>query len=92
MRLLLKKIYIVDEHGIKGFGNELCIEIQGELPFCEQTQICTVNMKSVDLQREKSVFYLIQKAMGKKQPANIRFSVSKVNKTELDITWQQVLE
>ena len=89
---VLEKIYAQDEHEIKGSGNELCIEIQGELPYCEQTQICTVNMKSVDIQREKSVFYLIQKAMGKRQPANIRFTVSKVNKTELNITWKQVLE
>ena len=89
---VIEKIYAQDEHEIKGFGNELCIQIQGELPHCEQTQICTINMKSFDLQREKSVFHLIQKAMGKRQPTSIRFTVSKVNKTELNIAWKQVLE
>ncbi|MBW2971145.1 hypothetical protein KY320_03220 [Candidatus Woesearchaeota archaeon] len=87
----MQQLFVQDEHEIKGTGNELCLEISGLPVRCEQLARCSAQMNSIDLEREISVFYLMDKALGKKAPAKIRFTVSKITADTVQILWQQVV-
>ncbi len=83
----VEKIYVIDEEGIEGEGNQLCMRIKDEESSCAKINLCTLKMSTLDLGEKTSIFYLIQKALGKKMVANIEFSIEKHDVKNIDINW-----
>jgi hypothetical protein len=85
-------VYSEDDNGIKGSGSNLCIHVQKDAPHCQKLQSCSITMQSINLQQKQSVLYFVQKALGKKKPTKIKFTVAKVGKSDINITWKKTLE
>jgi hypothetical protein len=83
----VEKIYVADDSGVEGKGSNLCIKVQDEDERCLKIGICSASMKTLDLSEKTSVFYMIQKALGKKMAANIEFSISKTSVRDIEINW-----
>ncbi|MBU0757462.1 MAG: hypothetical protein KKF44_05325 [Nanoarchaeota archaeon] len=67
----------------EGIGNNLCIMIEGEPRYCEildkEPNTCSnnVTMQTLSFEEEKNLFSQIQKVLGDKKSAKIRFTISK---------------
>ncbi|MBT3464112.1 hypothetical protein HN451_03925 [archaeon] len=46
-------------------------------------------MKTIDFKSEKNLFGVIQKALGKSSAKKFKFTISKENREELDIQWNE---
>lgn len=87
----MQRLSVQDDHGIRGAGKNLCIEIMGLPESCVELDICETEMNSINLERETSVFYLIDKAFGKKKPATLQFTVAKVPPQKVNVTWSHIV-
>jgi len=83
----VEKIYVIDESGVEGSGSNLCIKVQDEDEHCLKTWLCPVSMKTLEISEKTSIFYMIQKALGKKMAANIEFSIGKTSVREIEVNW-----
>jgi hypothetical protein len=84
-----EKIYVVDEEGIEEKGKKLCMKIEGEDEYCEDIKLCEVSMNSIVIPEKTNIFYLVQKALGKKSVANIEFNIKKTGLKSITITWKR---
>jgi hypothetical protein len=83
----VEKISVADDLGAEGAGGNICIKVKDEDERCLKIGLCTASMKTLDLSEKTSVFYMIQKALGKKMAANIEFSISKTSVREIELNW-----
>ncbi|MBN1386328.1 hypothetical protein JW968_05140 [Candidatus Woesearchaeota archaeon] len=73
-----------------GEGRTFCITIKDEGEICEEFSLCNATMPVLDLTRKDSLFYLIQKAVGRGKKATVEFKVQKVGIQDVDIAWKHV--
>lgn len=71
-------------------SNTICMEIRDEGEICDDINLCNVTMPLMDLTRTDSLFYMIQKAIGKGARASVEFTIKKTDINNLNITWQHV--
>jgi hypothetical protein len=82
------KIYVRDEEGLENYGKELCYDFT-EKENCVSTGACSVTMNTINLQQKTGVFYNIQKFLGRKDVAKIRFTIKKEKAGEITADWKQ---
>ena len=85
----VEKIYVFSQEGTEGEGNEICMKIKDEDSSCAEIKLCSLKMSTIELSEKTSVFYLIQKALGKKLVANIEFSIAKKDARNIELTWER---
>ncbi|MEM3370520.1 MAG: hypothetical protein QW471_02390 [Candidatus Woesearchaeota archaeon] len=83
----VEKLYVADEDGSEGSGNQLCLKLKEEDAHCLSIKLCSASMQAIDLSERTGLFYLIQKALGKKMVANIRFTIYKMGPRDVVINW-----
>ncbi len=84
----VSKIYVRDEDGLENYGKELCYDFT-EKENCVQPSACFVTMNTINLQQKTVVFYNIQKFLGRKDAARIRFTIRKEKAGEITAEWKQ---
>ena len=87
---LTEEIYVRDDDYQIGNGRFMCINISGEPPLCDELRLCSVEMQTVNLKDDSSnIFFLIQKALGRKDAVKLRFIISKTDLDQLEISWHR---
>lgn len=84
-----EKIYVIDDQGVEEKGKNLCIKLEKEDEYCEQIKLCEVKMDSIIIPEKTNIFYLVQRATGKKNVANIEFNIKKTGLNAITITWKR---
>lgn len=83
------RIFVQDQNKILGNGTELCMQVS-ELPLdCHEIRRCSLSMNTLDFEKTSGVFFFIQRGLGKKKPAKIKFKVSKIDTNTLNVSWQR---
>ncbi|MBN2422366.1 hypothetical protein JXB41_04000 [Candidatus Woesearchaeota archaeon] len=83
-----------------GEGHVFCIDISGEPLYCEEIDeepnSCKhiIIMDTVSFDNEKSLFSVVQKALGENKAVKLKFNINKrfnddQNRTEIDISWKE---
>ncbi|MBN1502442.1 hypothetical protein JW930_02780 [Candidatus Woesearchaeota archaeon] len=77
-----------------GKGNSLCIAIEGEGSYCENLKKLECNlpifMDAIEIRERKTLFSVVQKALGKPQSAKIRFNITKISsERSIFINWRE---
>lgn len=83
----VERIFVRNNEGLEGKGKQICIKMYNSETECSRIRLCNLSMSTLDLGERTSIFYLIQKALGKKMVANIEFSVYKEEPTMVQINW-----
>ncbi len=86
---IVERIWIEDETGKEEEGKRLCYKIKDKNEFCQELKLCSAKMRTISFTEKTNLFYLIQKALGKKEVANIEFKVQKSGLNSINITWKR---
>ena len=83
---IANKIYVKDTEGFEDFGNFLCFDTK-ERDYCQTINLCNLTMNTIDIEDETSIFYSVQKFLGKKTVAQVKFNIAKVAFGAVNIDW-----
>lgn len=79
-----------------GYGTSLCMDVSEEGLYCERLDkkpnSCYVPlfMKNISFDRKDSLFYIVQKALGKAKASKIEFTITKYGRSNITINWSEV--
>ena len=85
---ITKKIYAQDKAGFEEYGTELCY-ITKDAKNCADIELCNLSMSTLNLDEDTGVLYNIQKFLGKKRVAQIKFDIERVSYGEVKIDWEK---
>lgn len=95
---VVRNISVYDKvNSVIGTGNSLCIEIEDQGLFCEdlnrEPNTCRIplTMDTISFDRKDSLFYIVQKAMGRTRASQIEFTVTKSSRDSVTISWTERL-